>query len=362
MKLYMQNIAEGIFLTSAVCGDADSTTKDMLKAVHLLRDKYHFMGYIHFKCLPGTSYYLLKEAVQVADRISVNVEAPTKAHLSEIACQKNYDTDILLRQRWLKEIRFKRNLEIRKINQDFQADHSEYAESQRDHYALKPSQKKGEWIDENGEARLSTGYLKGNWDGAPSMNSGQTTQFIVGAARESDYDILKRLDWEYREVDLRRGYFSAFSPIEGTPLERMKATPLDREHRLYQTDWLLRRYHIPMKELPAILTNEDNLPNGDPKIHLAKIYFEENGPVDINSANYDELLRVPGIGPLSAQRILRLRKQNEVIKSRAQLHHIGVVIKRADPFIKVNGTHQFSLDNFVKISYTTPDTEDYHGM
>ena len=254
MKLYVQNICEGVFLTSAVCGDADTTTQEMLNAVHLLRDKYHFHGYIHFKCLPGVSYSLLKEAVAITDRISINVEAPTKEYLGEIACQKNYDTDILTRQRWLKEIRTHHNWEIGKEVRDAQEDFQDssggcgcgngYARSNRPMRVGK-----NEWMDEDQHVRRSTGYLKKNWDDALVMNSGQTTQFILGAAGESDFDVLKRLDWEYREIDLRRGYFSAFSPIKGTPLERQAATPLDREHRLYQTDWLLRRYHIPIKEV-----------------------------------------------------------------------------------------------------------------
>lgn len=349
MKLYMQNIAEGVFLTSAICRDADSTTQGMLKAVQILREKYRFRGYVHFKCLPGTSYSLLKEVVKWADRVSINLEAPTKEHLSTIAEQKDFYTDILTRQRWLKEIRTRQNeimnkqLAEMKTYTPIELENEEAANNVARHRV-----RDGEWEDDFGQVRRKTGYLKQNWDNAPILNSGQTTQFILGAAKEPDWDVLKRLDWAYREVDLRRGYFSAFCPIEGTPLEKQAATPLDREHRLYQTDWLLRRYHFPLKDVREILTDSMNLPIGDPKIHLAQVYFGENGAIEINNAPYDQLLRVPGIGPLSAQRIVRMRKQHQWIHSRIQLHDIGVVLKRAEPFIKINGNRQTTLDSYLR--------------
>lgn len=169
---------------------------------------------------------------------------------------------------------------------------------------------------------------------------------VLGAGSETDFDILKRLDWEYREIDLRRGYFSAFTPIKGTPLERKQATPLEREHRLYQTDWLLRLYHFPIKEIKEILASDENLPKGDPKLHLARNFFGENGKIDPNKATYNELLRVPGIGLTSARRIIQLRQDNHNIKSRAQLHSIGVILKRADPFLRINGHIQTTIDAF----------------
>lgn len=341
MKLYSMNVLEGLFISSGVRGDADETTKQMLQTVRLIRYKYHFQGYIHFKCLPGTSHYLLKEAVALSDRISVNIEAPTKARLDEISPQKNYDSDILQRQKWLKSIRYKHNAEVSKIFRDHQED---YAQSEPENILSPPTGK--EWIDELGVVRKSTGYGKLRWDGAPIMNAGQTTQMVLGASDESDYEVMKRLDWEYREIDLRRGYFSAFSPIEGTPLERHQATPLAREHRLYQTDWLMRLYDVPLKEFKDILTNHDNLPKGDPKVHLARYFFKERGLVDPNHASRNILLRVPGIGPTAVNRILELQRNHEVITARSQLHSMGVILKRADPFLKINGYSQHTLDIF----------------
>jgi putative DNA modification/repair radical SAM protein len=335
MKLFSMNVTEGIFLTSGICGDADQTTQEMLNTVQLLRSRYKFDGYIHFKILPGTSYSLIRDALHVADRISVNVEAPSKGHLAEIADQKDYNNDILLRQRWIKELQYK--------HQDFLQDNKIKLQPTR----LIPRRRK-EWVDEWGEVRLSNGYQKIRWNSSPLLTAGQTTQFILGAAGESDWDVLKRLDWEYREIDLRRGYFSAFSPVSGTPFENKSPTPLDREHRLYQTDWLLRCYHFPLKEVKSILTDRDNLPHGDPKIFLARAHFAENGLVDVNTAPFDELIRVPGLGPLSAKRILDLRQNHQLIDSRRQLQHMGVVLKRADPFLVINGNHQQNIDVYIK--------------
>ncbi|KKM08547.1 hypothetical protein LCGC14_1723720, partial [marine sediment metagenome] len=199
--------------------------------------------------------------------------------------------------------------------------------------------------------RRPNGYKKFRWDSAPILNAGQTTQFVVGAAEEeTDYDLLKRIDWGYREIDLRRAYFSSFIPIEGTPFGNKQATSLEREHRLYQTDWLLRIYHYDLKDLKEILTDNDNLPKGDPKIHLARRYFNNNNLVDPNQASYQELLRVPGIGPISAKRIINLQSKKFIFKRRQDLKSVGIVLKRADPYIVLNGQNQTTLNNFIDLN------------
>jgi putative DNA modification/repair radical SAM protein len=332
MKLYSMNVVEGVFISSAVCGSADKTTEEMLEAIRLLRYKFKFNGYIHFKCLPGVSQYLLKEAISLSDRISINTEASTKEYLSEIADQKNFINDIITRQRWLKQIRLKHNEETLKIIKDLKHDKN-----------LNFQEK---MINE----RRDNGYKKFRWDGAPILNSGQTTQFVVGAAEnESDFDLLKRIDWGYKKIDLRRAYFSSFIPIEGTPLASKKAAPMAREHRLYQSDWLLRIYHYNLNDLKEILTEDDNLPNGDPKIHLAKKYFKDHGPIDPNQASYNELLKVPGIGPISAKRIINLRSKKFMFNHRQDLKSIGVVLKRADPYLRINGENQRTITNFIDL-------------
>ncbi|MHA1669992.1 MAG: helix-hairpin-helix domain-containing protein [Promethearchaeota archaeon] len=331
MKLYSMNVVEGVFISSGICGSADETTEDMLEAIRLLRFKYHFRGYVHFKALPGVSQYLLKEAITLSDRISVNSEASTKDFLSEIAEQKDFNNDIILRQRWLKEIRVKHNIETLKVIKDLKEDNNlKYQEM-----VIKD--------------RREDGYKKFRWDGAPILNSGQTTQFVVGAADgETDFDLLKQIDWGYHNIDLRRGYFSSFIPIEGTPLAGQKAASLDREHRLYQSDWLLRIYHYKLNDLKDILTDEGNLPKGDPKIYLAKHYFEGRSPLDPNNASYKDLIRVPGIGPTSAKRIINLQSKKFEFKRREDLKAVGVVLKRAEPYLIINGKNQRTLENFTQ--------------
>ncbi|MFW9783349.1 MAG: helix-hairpin-helix domain-containing protein, partial [Candidatus Heimdallarchaeota archaeon] len=299
-------------------------------AIKLLRFKYKFQGYIHFKCLPGVSQYLLKEAISLADRISINSEASSKEHLAEIAEQKDFDNDILTRQKWIKQFRIKHNEEALKILKDL-----------KDDYQLNFQKKMI-------KTHRKDGYKSFRWDGAPILNSGQTTQFVVGANdSETDFDILKRIDWGYKAIDLRRAYFSSFIPIKGSPLQDKQAASLTREHRLYQSDWLLRIYHYTLKELKEILTDQGNLPDGDPKIHLARQHYKSFGPIDPNKASYYELLRIPGIGPVSAKRIINLRAKKFIFVRRADLKSVGVVLKRADPFILLNSQNQSTITNFI---------------
>lgn len=330
MKLYSMNVVEGVFISSGICRSADDTTEEMLDTIRLLRFKYKFQGYIHFKCLPGVSQSLLREAIYLSDRISINSEASTKAHLAEIAEQKDFLNDIVTRQRWLKQIRLKHNDETLKKFNDFKQDNE-----------IKFQEK---MIKDHRE----DGYKKFRWDGAPILNSGQTTQFVLGAAEnETDWDLLERIDQQYKTIDLRRAYFSSFIPIEGTPLANKRATPLAREHQLYQSDWLLRIYHYKLSDLKDIITDQGFLPKGDPKVHLARTYFEENGRLNPNEATYRELLRVPGIGPISAKRIINLRSQKIKINKREDLKAVGVVLKRAEPFLKINGRNQMTINEFL---------------
>jgi len=330
MKLYSMNVVEGIFISSGVCGSADATTEEMLEAVKLLRFKYHFQGYIHFKCLPGVSQYLIKEAIPLSDRISINSEASTKDYLSEIAEQKDFKNDIETRQRWIKKLRIRHNEEALEELKDLKAD--------------KDIELQKKMIN----GRREDGYKKYRWDGAPILNGGQTTQFVVGAAEnETDLDLLKRIDWQYRNLDLRRAYFSSFIPIKGTPFANKKRAPLEREHQLYQSDWLLRIYQYKLEDLKEIINGNGNLPKGDPKVHFARHYFKDHNLIDPNEAPYKELLRVPGIGPISAKRIINLRTKKFKFKCREDLKAVGVVLKRADPFLSINGQNQATITSFV---------------
>jgi putative DNA modification/repair radical SAM protein len=280
MNLYLKNYVEGLFLSSGIEKDANITTENMIRAVELIRTKYKFQGYIHFKALPGVSKELLKQAISFSDRISINLEQPNKSHMSEVSSIKDYKIDILRRQKWISNA---------------------------------------------------------------NTPAGQTTQLVVGATGETDLEILRMVNWEYENIKLKRAYFSAFNPIKETPLENKNKTPYEREHRLYNVDFMMRKYEIKLWEFKNILV-EDNLPKGDPKIHLARQYFDR--PIDINTASKEELIRVPGIGPQSADRILSIRESNTIIEKREQLKNIGVVLKRAEPFIKINGRSQTTLFNF----------------
>ncbi len=145
-------------------------------------------------------------------------------------------------------------------------------------------------------------------------------------------------------MKLKRVYYSAFTPVENTPFQNKIKTSLEREHRLYNVDFMLRKYEIPLKEFKPVFV-DGNLPKGDPKMHLANYYFDK--PIDVNHANYEQLLRIPGIGPQSAYRISELQKKNIKINKREQLHNLGVVLKRATPFVKINGMVQRRLASYV---------------
>jgi putative DNA modification/repair radical SAM protein len=277
MSLYVKNYVEGLFLSSAVIGEADRTTEKMLDTVKLIRSKYNFRGYIHFKVLPGTNYELIKQASEISDRLSVNLEAPSATRLKEVSSVKDFKIDIVRRQAWIKRMK---------------------------------------------------------------LPSGQTTQLVVGSSDETDYELLSMINWEYKNLDLKRGYYSAFIPVPKTALEKRSATPLAREHRLYNVDFMLRKYKIPFSDFKQIM-QDGMLPNEDPKVALARETFD--APVEINDASYEELLRVPGIGPLSAVRIKKITSIGRKITRLNELHNIGVVLKRAETFIKVDGRGQRNL-------------------
>ena len=322
MHLYLGNYVEGMFLSSGITKNADVTMEKMLQAVVLLREKHNFRGYIHFKCLPGASKDVIERAAQYVDRMSINLESPTENHLSLIADQKTLKTDILRRQEWIRDISKKNNCDWEKVDriQSFDTELNE---------------------------EMSNQTCEMKYKMAKQLPAGQTTQFVVGAADETDWDILNRLNWEYKAIKIRRGYFSAFHPIIGTPLEKKKPTSLLREHRLYQTDWLMRIYKIPLKEIKEILTDDLYLPRTDPKIMLAKSYFDGLKPNDINKIPYSELIRIPGIGLTSARRIIKLRNEGIKITKKIQLKNIGVVLKRAEPYIKFGNKYQSTLESFI---------------
>ncbi|MFH1126633.1 MAG: radical SAM protein [archaeon] len=280
MRLYKMNLVEGLFLSSAIPKDPDIIMEDMLKAVELIRYAHRFDGYIHLKVLPGSSYGTIKRASSLVQRLSINLEAPTKDHLSTLSTTKDYNIDIIRRQRWLSRM---------------------------------------------------------------DLPHGHTTQFVVGAAGETDLEILKTLDYGYNCMNLKRGYFSAFTPCRHTALENREKTPEYREIRLYNTDFLLRKYGYKLKDIKEILTSEGNLKRRDPKLLIAENQIKK--PLDINSATYSELIRVPGIGELSAKKIILARKKSPLTRRR-ELKNTGMILKRAEPFLKLNGWTQKRIKSY----------------
>ncbi|MBW2971638.1 radical SAM protein [Candidatus Woesearchaeota archaeon] len=277
MHLHRNHEIEGLFLSSGIVKNADHTTDMMLDAVKLVRQKYNFRGYIHFKALPGVSFDKLKEARQYATRMSINIEATSKDRINEFTSIKEFKSDILRRQSWIRSL---------------------------------------------------------------SPPSGQSTQLVVGAAGESDWEVLKMMKWEYENMSLYRMYYSPFTPLHTTPFERKEAAPKWRANRLYNVDWLFRKYKYDFNEIKELVNDNDMLPNRDPKLTHAEKFLSK--PVDVKDADYKELIRVPGIGLKTAKRIITSRKDFPDMKRR-HLHQMGVILKRADPYLKVNGHTQKTL-------------------
>jgi len=284
MDYYHKKYAEGLFLSSGVFKDIDFSMEMMIEVARKLRVENGYNGYIHLKILPGSSYDLIKRAMSLADRVSVNIEAATSSGFGELTTTKNYNTDILKRMKWIKRLSTDKNM-------------------------------------------------------APS---GQTTQFIVGAADESDHEILERTKWLYEKFEIKRSYFSTFIPIENTPLENHEEPHPKRTSRLYQADFLINSYGFSLEEL--IFQENGNLSTDvDPKYSVAKNNMDLF-PVEINEASYRELLRVPGIGIISARRIIDSRRMGHCFNKLEELKQLGVVIKRAEPFIKLGNSYQTILN------------------
>jgi predicted DNA-binding helix-hairpin-helix protein len=286
-RLHRADLVDGLFLSSGVCGGSDSTMDRMLACVELVRGRYAFPGYVHLKLLPGASEGQIERALQLAHRVSVNLEAPNAERLAAIAPRKSFFEELARPMAIAKRL-----------------------------------------IDASG-GRL-----------APA---GQTTQFVVGAAGEPDREILATTARLYHDLDLKRAYFSAFQPVPGTPLDGRPATPAWREHRLYQADWLLRFYGFAFEDL--VFDVGGDLPrNADPKRLYAQAH-PELFPLEVNRASRDELLRVPGLGPISVGRILTWRRQG-TLRDLADLNKAGAIANRAAPYVLLDGKqppHQLPL-------------------
>lgn len=295
IEFYKRNYIEGLFLSSAVVKNPDYTMELLCKTLEVLRHKYRFNGYIHAKTIPGASPLLVERLGRLADRLSVNIELPSNESLKSLAPQKSKDA------------------------------------------ILRPMAQISSSINQNKQEltiyRHATRFA----------SAGQSTQMIVGASNESDYQILSLTAGLYKKFSLKRVFFSAYVPVGNDPLlPVVDKPPLLREHRLYQADWLLRYYGF---EADEILSEKN--PNFDPMIDPKCNWALKNMhlfPVDVNTAPYEMLLRVPGIGVKSAMRIRTARKVRSL--DFEALRRIGVVLKRAQFFIVCSGK---MMDN-VKMS------------
>ena len=285
---YRRNYIEGLFLSTGVVRSADYTMELLIQTVRTLREGCRFNGYIHLKLVPGADPLLVQQAGLWADRVSINLELPTRESLALLAPDKTRDA------------------------------------------VVKPMRQVSDLITVNRSERKQSRKTPRF---APA---GQSTQLIVGASNESDRQIVTLSEQLYQRLDLKRVYYSAFIPIVAdSRLPARPEAPLRREHRLYQADWLLRYYGFAAHELL-----DDAAPNLDPELDPKTgwaLRHLELFPVEINRAGYEELLRIPGVGVRSAQRIMQARRQGHL--GIDDLKVLGVVMKRARYFVTARGRY-----------------------
>lgn len=343
VEFYKRNYIEGLFLSSGVIKNPTYTMERMCETLRLLREKYNFNGYIHVKTIPGASDELLATAGYLADRISVNLELPTADSLQKLAPNKSFN-NILSPMGKVRDTIASHRLAIGKDARMERSNGNKYLEHSifaSDNLVAKSDN--GIVVPEKaGELTLSNGNKKRRF--APA---GQSTQMIIGATGESDYTLIQTTQQLYQHYDLKRVFYSAYIPVNDDSVLPAIGTPppLLREHRLYQADWLLRYYGFQANELLS-----EEKPNFneqiDPKCDWA-IRHLDIFPVEVQTAPYDMLLRIPGIGPKSAGRIMYARRYGRLDYD--SLKKMGVVLKRAHYFITCNG----------KQMYNTPIEEQY---
>jgi predicted DNA-binding helix-hairpin-helix protein len=281
-KMNQSGMAEGVFLSSGIAGGGVRTQDKLLDTAEILRKKYQYKGYLHLKMMPGTEKDQVYRSMQLADRVSVNLEAPSTERLAKLAPHKNFFEELLQPLKWVEEIR-----------------------------RTVPAHE----------------FWNGRW---PST----VTQFVAGGSDESDLELLTITNWLNKNVRLKRAYFSAFFPIRDTPLENKAAVDPMREHRLYQASFLLRDYGFDLEDLP--FTNQNNLPlHADPKQAWAQMYLIHK-PVEINKAEKHELIRIPGIGLKGADAIMNARKISQ-LRDVSSLKKLGIIAERAAPYLLLDG-------------------------
>ena len=337
MEFYRRNYIEGLFLSSGILISPNHTMELILEALRMLREVYHFNGYIHCKAIPGADPALIELLGWYSDRMSINLELPTAESLKELAPHKS-------RKNILKPIR---QIQLRRENSGRYLGISDGNQASGTRKLLSVHQDPDIREIITSDSGIMP-YQKQPVARRRFVPAGQSTQMIIGATRESDYQIMSVSEALYDNFDLKRVFYSAFMNVNQD--SRLPSTaegpPLLREHRLYQADWLLRFYGFRTMEL----LDEKN-PNFnvflDPKCDWALRHLEQF-PVEVNKADYYTLLRVPGIGTNSAQRILMARKCATLDFS--DLKRLGIVLKRAIYFITCNGRMMYPIrieENFI---------------
>ena len=287
INFYRRNYIEGLFLSSGVIISPNNTVEQMIKTLELLRNVYHFNGYIHVKAIPGAENDLITRLGLLADRMSINIELPSQDSLKLLAPNKTKES------------------------------------------IMRPMGLISAKIQENSSDLVKFRHA------SKFVPAGQSTQLIVGATPDTDHKILTLTEALYKKYRLKRVFFSAYMPVaEHSLLPSLDIKPpLMREHRLYQADWLLRFYGFEAKELLDEQHPNFNL-EVDPKCNWALNHLDKF-PIEINKASYEVLLRVPGIGVTSAKRILTARRSGSLDFS--GLKKLGIVLKRAQYFITCKG-------------------------
>jgi len=341
MEFYRRNYIEGLFLSSGIVKSPDNTMRLLCETVMLLREKYHFGGYIHLKGIPGAAPDLIEAAGWYADRMSVNLELPTADGLKALAPHKTRKNILTPMRQIQNGIIENKNQYTIGSNKGFNASRNLILSNAE--LSLEASSNK-EIITNIS----SMDYALATQNKQKFVPAGQSTQMIIGATKESDYQIMSVAEALYDNFDLKRVFYSAFMNVNQDI--RLPSTetgpPLLREHRLYQADWLLRFYGFQTMELL-----DEKHPNFnvllDPKCDWALRHLEVF-PVEINRADYYSLLRVPGIGTNSAQRIMLARKS--AVLDFKDLKRMGIVLKRAVYFITCSGRMMYPInieENFI---------------
>lgn len=319
---YRRNYIEGLFLSSGVVKSPDYTTELMIETLSILRNEEGFRGYIHAKAVPGTAPELIEQLGHLADRLSVNMELPSQQSLALLAPDKSKQ-NIMAPMRQIK----------RSIAED--KDTRALMRKNTTYYAQAPMVRKQRAF-------------------APA---GQSTQMIIGASPESDYHILTLTAALYKKLSLKRVFYSAYLPVSSDPRLPSGAVQLNREHRLYQADWLLRFYKFEAHELIDEKHPFLDL-ELDPKANWA-LNNLEFFPLEVNTASLEDLLRVPGIGARGARLIVRARRSH--VLREPELRKLGIAYKRARFFITCNGSYQGFDVKFSRESLRAQLAAPIHG-